>query len=301
MDIRQFRYFQIAARTESLTKAAEIIHISQPALSRIIQRLEADLGFQLFFRTANRSVLTAEGVEFLKTIDQCLEMLDNVICRCATHKKINELSVGFTYSDIGMLAIKPFCNAHPDMKIRQLILPPDSLQSRLTTSYLDLVISPDVFHDDMLCYVPLYSEELLAFLPTNHPLYGTSEIAVDALSRLPLLVNDIVFDRPSLIRLFEKHARAPQIQLETNDRIDLSEYALNGRYAMMVPCSMVSKAAFAKCPGAYLRIRSDLFRREIGYVYLRTKGLSVVATEFVNFYTACVQGMDCIGDISFYL
>lgn len=48
MDIRQFRYFQIAARTESLTKAAEIIHISQPALSRIIQRLEADLGFQLF-------------------------------------------------------------------------------------------------------------------------------------------------------------------------------------------------------------------------------------------------------------
>ena len=144
MDIRQFRYFQIAARTESLTKTAEIIHISQPALSRIIQRLEADLGFQLFFRTANRSVLTAEGVEFLKTIDQCLEMLDNVICRCATHKKINELSVGFTYSDIGMLAIKPFCNAHPDMKIRQLILPPDSLQSRLTTSYLDLVISPDV-------------------------------------------------------------------------------------------------------------------------------------------------------------
>jgi len=61
MEIQQFRYFLAAARYENLTKAAEDLHIAQPALSQSIKRLETELGISLFvFCNAKSSVVAVK-------------------------------------------------------------------------------------------------------------------------------------------------------------------------------------------------------------------------------------------------
>ena len=54
MDLMQLQYFKIIAETESLTRAAKILHVSQPAMSAMLKKLEEELGVELFDRSPNR-------------------------------------------------------------------------------------------------------------------------------------------------------------------------------------------------------------------------------------------------------
>ena len=64
MNLRQLKGFQVVCRTGSITRAAELIHLSQPALTRQIQDLESFCGCNLFERTRHGIVLTDEGELF---------------------------------------------------------------------------------------------------------------------------------------------------------------------------------------------------------------------------------------------
>ena len=60
MDIRILRYFLAVAREENITKAAELLHVTQPTLSRQIAQLEEEMGVKLLSRGTRKIALTAE-------------------------------------------------------------------------------------------------------------------------------------------------------------------------------------------------------------------------------------------------
>lgn len=62
MDVRFLRYFLAVAQQESITKAAEVLHITQPTLSRQIAQAEEELGVKLFARGTRRLSLTTDGL-----------------------------------------------------------------------------------------------------------------------------------------------------------------------------------------------------------------------------------------------
>ena len=66
MELRHLRYFVSVAEQGSVSKAAQQVHVSQPALSRQIRDLEAELGVQLFDRVGRGIELTAEGHDLLR-------------------------------------------------------------------------------------------------------------------------------------------------------------------------------------------------------------------------------------------
>lgn len=75
MDIRLLRYFAAVADEESITRASAQLHISQPALSRQVQQLEAELGCALFDRSGKTMTLTDEGAHLRKRADEILELV----------------------------------------------------------------------------------------------------------------------------------------------------------------------------------------------------------------------------------
>ena len=78
MELQQLRYFSVAATQLHITRAAEILHIAQPALTQSIKRLEDELGVKLFIRSGRNIILSDTGKLFLKKITPILHQLDTL-------------------------------------------------------------------------------------------------------------------------------------------------------------------------------------------------------------------------------
>ena len=76
MELRVLKYFLAIAREQGITRAAEVLHITQPTLSRQIAELEEELGVQLFDRSGRCIQLTDEGILFRRRAMEILELVD---------------------------------------------------------------------------------------------------------------------------------------------------------------------------------------------------------------------------------
>ena len=84
MEIRVLRYFLTVVREENVTRAAEILHITQPTLSRQIAQMEEEMGVRLFDRSTRRMTLTQEGMLLRRRAEEILTLVDK------TEKELTE-------------------------------------------------------------------------------------------------------------------------------------------------------------------------------------------------------------------
>lgn len=76
MEIRVLRYFLAVVREESITKAAEVLHITQPTLSRQLSQLEEEIGVRLFDRGTRKIALTNEGILLRRRAEEIIQLVD---------------------------------------------------------------------------------------------------------------------------------------------------------------------------------------------------------------------------------
>jgi len=171
MELLQLRYFCIVSRNESITKAAEEIRISQPALSKSISTLENELGVQLFDRVKKKIVLNEHGKYFYEKVLQSIKNLDLAV----EELRSGEEDSG-TLSLIvkaGMLFLPKFYDSfiakHPNIKleIANLIL----LQRKLMSEY-DFNISASFNSDTDTEQLDLMREEMVLLVSKEHWLAG---------------------------------------------------------------------------------------------------------------------------------
>ena len=76
MEIRVLKYFLLVAREENITRAANLLHLTQPTLSRQLMQLEGELGVQLFRRSKHRIILTEEGMLLRRRAEEIVALAD---------------------------------------------------------------------------------------------------------------------------------------------------------------------------------------------------------------------------------
>ena len=76
MELRVLQYFLAVAREESITRAAEVLHITQPTLSRQLSQLEEELGTRLFERGTRHITLTPDGLLLRRRAEEISELVD---------------------------------------------------------------------------------------------------------------------------------------------------------------------------------------------------------------------------------
>jgi DNA-binding transcriptional LysR family regulator len=175
MDIQQMKNFLILSSTLNFRKAAGQINIVQPALSRQVQLLEAEIGALLFNRSKRTVTLTEAGLFFQKEAQRILQDLDKTMIRAAQLHSGEAGEVRITHSSSAMNSVVPAFlvkvkNKWPDLKT--IALETSNIQQieMLLTRNTDLGVAPNLMLPPEAASKILYRENFVLILPGGHPL-----------------------------------------------------------------------------------------------------------------------------------
>lgn len=145
IDFELYRVFYTVATIGNITKAAQELMISQPAVSKSIKSLEEQLGGVLFKRTKRGVVLTEEGKEFYKYIKQAIEQINNAESKFSNLINLEtgtiKIGVSTTLTKQFLLPyLEKFHKMYPKIKIQILTNLSSELYNKLQMGLLDMII-----------------------------------------------------------------------------------------------------------------------------------------------------------------
>ena len=182
MELRQIRSFLSIAETLHFGRTAEMIHLSQPALSLQIRALEDEIGVRLFERNRRKTVLTAAGAAFRKDASEALLRLDQAVhkAKLAANGKLGILRIGFISTagnEIVPTIIRDFRDLHAEVEFSlRNILTMAQIQ-RLEAGSLDIgfLRLPIGGHSE-LEVVTVHREPFVLVVPSSHKLAGRKRV-----------------------------------------------------------------------------------------------------------------------------
>jgi LysR family transcriptional regulator, benzoate and cis,cis-muconate-responsive activator of ben and cat genes len=190
MDSRQLRYFVAVARERNFTRAAEMLHIAQPPLSRQIQQLEQEFGVTLIDRGSRPLALTDAGRLLLEQALQVIDRMDEIkamLGRIRGAKK-HRLSIGFVgsglYGDLPKV-IQRYRMARPGVELTLLEMTTLEQIAALREGRVNVGFGRLAFDDPLIQQSLLHNEKLCAALPLRHAL---------AVRRGPLRLEELAGD-----------------------------------------------------------------------------------------------------------
>lgn len=146
MEIRLLRYFCTIAVEENISRAAEVLHITQPTLSRQLKELEEELGLKLFNREKRRMVLTEAGLFLLDRAKEIIELTDKTEREFLDQKKqlfSGHLAIGCVEadnSDTLALMLEEFISEYPQVTFYIFSGTGDVIREKLDKGLLDIAI-----------------------------------------------------------------------------------------------------------------------------------------------------------------
>lgn len=187
MELTQVRYFLALSRALNFTRAAEACNVTQPALTRAIQRLEEEFGGALLFRERSLTQLTDLGRSMLPHLEAMLNAADSAaeLADARRRQPVASLKIGLG-PGIGAtavaLAIREVLALLPDVKIRFEEAGAAVLVDGMLSDMLDCALVPaDYALPERLNYWPLYTEDAVVVLPPSHPLAECTAVTADDL------------------------------------------------------------------------------------------------------------------------
>ena len=193
--IAEVEAFLAVAENQSFSRAADILCITQPAVTGRISRLEATLGTRLIERTTKRVVLTAEGERFRlgseRVVFEFRMLLEGF--GLVDKRPRGAVTVACTGGIAAMFMpglLHAFSETHPDIRVRLRDLAPPAALEAIRTGKADLAIMAVGEDVNDVSFAPLVEDECVVVAPVNHPLLvGESTTLADVLS-YPIVMSE---------------------------------------------------------------------------------------------------------------
>ena len=187
MELKQIKYFIEVAKREHVTKAAEVLHVAQSAVSRQIVNLEAELGVSLFIREGRNVRLTPVGEVFLEHVEKVVHVVDDAerVISEYTDPERGTIHIGFPSSLAGNIlpsTISVFREQHPKVKFKMKQGTYYELIDAVVSGEINMaLLGPLPPNDKRLKGSILFTENIVALLPVKHTLSGESVINLNQL------------------------------------------------------------------------------------------------------------------------
>ncbi|WP_174503030.1 LysR family transcriptional regulator [Acidiphilium sp. C61] len=193
MELTQVRYFVALTRLLNFTRAADACNVSQPALTRAIQRLEDELGGPLVYRERNLTQLTELGRAMLPHLEAMLEAADNAsaLAEARRQQPVASLKIGLG-PGVGAAAIagavREVASLMPDLMVRFEEAAGAMLVESMLSDMLDCAVLPaDCALPERFNHWKLYDEGAVVVMPPQHRLANAESITASDLDGEVLL------------------------------------------------------------------------------------------------------------------
>lgn len=213
MDIRVLEYFLAVAREESITKAAKVLSMTQPPLSRQLKELEDELGKQLFIRGNKKVTLTEEGVLLRKRAEELIELMEKTKeeIRSSEERIHGTVLIGAGESDaVSFLArtARRLQMSHPDISYHLYSGDATSITEKLDHGLIDFGLLVEPVDISKYEYLRLPVKDTWGVLMRrDSPLAVKDHILAEDLWEKPLLVSHQIYDSSELSSWFQRDIR----------------------------------------------------------------------------------------------
>jgi DNA-binding transcriptional LysR family regulator len=193
LELRHLRYFLAVAEELNFSRAAERLHIAQPALSAQIRVLETQLGCDLFARTTRKVELTPAGELLLEDARAIVSRADEAEAKlvAVSRGRRGLLRVGFAAhgaGETGTAIFRRFADEFPAVETELVEAERiDELQRRVLEHETDVAFAWIPIHYEELLSLPVASERKLVALNETHPLASKQEVPASALESEPIV------------------------------------------------------------------------------------------------------------------
>lgn len=224
--LRQLEVFSAVAKNESFTRAAEVLHLSQPGVSMQIKQLESSIGLQLFEQVGKKIFLTDAGREIYVYSQSISHMLDEAESVVEQLKGVKSgklaISVATTASHFATRLLAAFSKQHEGITISLDVTNREALRQQLEQNDPDLVIMGqppkgiDVDADEIM------ENPLVVIAPAGHPLVAKKNIPLSHFANEHFVVREQGSGTRSAIeRFFEQHGVGftTGIEMSSNEAI----------------------------------------------------------------------------------
>jgi LysR family transcriptional regulator, carnitine catabolism transcriptional activator len=292
LSLRQLRAFLAIASEQSITKAAEKLHLTPSAISMLIRNLESELGVRLFDRTTRKLELTPAGTGFLPAAESVFGTLADAI---ENIRQVEAAKQGrFTIATSPLLAadlipklMASFREKFPEVHIRLLDLPVGSIANAVQQNDADFGIctAPTGAESDLadLKITTLYKDRLMLACPTAHPFADRREVTWGELLDEPLALLKAGSGIRSLV---EQGFESTQL----NPSFEVAHVATAvGLVDAGLALAILPSYTLARSPSKNIRIialTQPIIERDIVTIWKATRELPTTCVAFLEHFKA---------------
>jgi LysR family cys regulon transcriptional activator len=233
MKLQQLRYLcEVANQGLNLSKAAEILHTSQPGISKQIRLLENELGVDIFVRNGKRVVeTTPPGRAILEIAERMLRDAKNLkqVGQEFANEAIGSLTIATTHTQARYAlpsAIKHFTARYPKVKLILRQGSPTQISELVTSGIADIAIATEAIElFDELVMLPCYQWNRCIVVPPRHPLLKLEKLTLEAIAQYPIITYDFAFTgRSKINQAFDAKKLVPNVVLTAIDADVIKTY-----------------------------------------------------------------------------
>lgn len=282
---RQLETFAAVAKQNSFTRAAEALHLTQPAVSIQVRQITDTVGLPLFEQSGRDLVLTSAGEELLKTVrslDDIWNRFESAIDELRGMKR-GKLRVALVSTAKYFLPrmLGAFCKRYPEIEIELEIANREKIVERLRNNQDDLYVMSYPPNDLDIVRRPFLDNEYVVIAPAGHWAVGRT-VSLSALAGEPFILRE---QGSGSRHVIEQHMRNSNLQLRV--RLGLaSNEAIRDLVASGMGLSVLSRHALGKDPErdglAVLDVEGFPLKQAWNVVHLSSKVLSIPAQAFLD-------------------
>ncbi len=241
MELTLLYYFKTVAEMENITKAAETLYISQPALSKAIAKLEKSLDVTLFERRKGRISLSAMGKVYYEYVSSAFQVLEQGERKLSEIKKQSGDTVSIASPCAGVLheLIYDFLSGGELVQINQYLYEESILESELLSGKLDFAVTPVTIENSEIEQIKLMEEEVFIVVSEKHPLAKEKYVRLADFAEDQFLVNESSFDQKIVKVLCGIAGFEPNILLHSNEGALIDDALRHNLGVSLVPANLI--------------------------------------------------------------